>query len=100
MARNLMASGLIAWTLFCAGLAQAKDILEIAAEAGTFTIFLAAVKATGLTETMKQPGPLTLFAPTDDALPSCRARSSRGCSSPRTTRRPAICSPTTWLLVA
>jgi len=48
--------------------AAAKDILGTAQDAGTFTILLAAVKSTGLTETLSAPGPLTIFAPTDDAF--------------------------------
>lgn len=48
--------------------AQAKDILETATDAGTFTILLAAVKAAGLTALLQGRGPMTLFAPTDDAF--------------------------------
>lgn len=48
--------------------ALAKDILGTALDAGTFTILLAAVKSTGLTETLSAPGPITVFAPTDDAF--------------------------------
>ena len=48
--------------------ARAKDILGTAQDAGTFTILLATVKAAGLTETLMGPGPLTIFAPTDDAF--------------------------------
>lgn len=50
------------------GAARAKDIMGTAQDAGTFTILLAAVKAAGLTETLAGPGPLTIFAPTDDAF--------------------------------
>lgn len=46
----------------------ARDILGTALDAGTFTIFLAGVKAAGLTEFLAAPGPLTVFAPTDDAF--------------------------------
>jgi len=48
--------------------AQAKDILGTAQDAGTFTILLQAVKSTGLTEALAAPGPVTIFAPTDDAF--------------------------------
>lgn len=47
---------------------QAKDIPGTALDAGTFTIFLAAVKAANLGELLAGEGPLTLFAPTDDAF--------------------------------
>ena len=48
--------------------AHAKDLLGTAQDAGTFTILLNAVKSTGLTEILSAPGPITLFAPTDDAF--------------------------------
>jgi uncharacterized surface protein with fasciclin (FAS1) repeats len=48
--------------------ARAKDLMETAQDAGTFTILLAAVKATGLTPILTGKGPITLFAPTDDAF--------------------------------
>lgn len=48
--------------------ALAKDILGTAQDAGTFTILLLAIKSTGLTETLSGPGPITIFAPTDDAF--------------------------------
>ena len=48
--------------------AQAKDIVETAAEAGTFNTLLLAARNTGLIETLESPGPWTIFAPTDDAF--------------------------------
>ena len=48
--------------------ARAKDLIGTAQDAGTFTILLAAVKATGLTPILTGNGPITLFAPTDDAF--------------------------------
>ncbi|MGE3335844.1 MAG: fasciclin domain-containing protein [Rhodospirillaceae bacterium] len=53
---------------FCAPPVQAKDINGTALDAGTFTIFLAAVKAANLGDLLAGAGPLTLFAPTDDAF--------------------------------
>lgn len=56
--------------------AQAQEpgtILEVAAAAGNFTTFLAAVEAAGLSETLNGEGPFTVFAPTDEvfaALPA------------------------------
>ncbi len=44
------------------------DIVETAIEAGTFTTLVSAVKAAGLTETLKGTGPFTMFAPSDDAF--------------------------------
>lgn len=51
-----------------AGSAAAKDIIGTATDAGTFTIFLAGVKSSGLTDFLSGEGPLTVFAPTDDAF--------------------------------
>ncbi|AZG71464.1 fasciclin domain-containing protein [Shewanella livingstonensis] len=45
-----------------------KDIVDVAAENGSFTTLVAAVKAAGLVETLKGKGPFTVFAPTDDAF--------------------------------
>lgn len=47
---------------------HSKDIVDTAADAGSFTTLLAAAEAAGLVETLKGNGPLTVFAPTDDAF--------------------------------
>jgi len=44
------------------------DIVETAVAAGNFNTLLAAVKAAGLADTLKGPGPFTLFAPADEAF--------------------------------
>ncbi len=44
------------------------DIVETAVAAGSFNTLVAAVNAAGLTETLKGEGPLTVFAPTDEAF--------------------------------
>lgn len=44
------------------------DIVDIAVGAGSFTTLVAAVQAAGLVETLKSPGPFTVFAPNDDAF--------------------------------
>lgn len=59
---------LAAVLLVAPGLARAKDIIGTAQDAGTFTILLATAKAAGLNEILSGPGPLTIFAPTDDAF--------------------------------
>jgi uncharacterized surface protein with fasciclin (FAS1) repeats len=43
-------------------------IVEVAADAGTFSTLLAAATAAGLVETLSGPGPFTVFAPTDAAF--------------------------------
>ncbi len=53
---------------FAPASAQSRDILGTALDAGTFTIFLAGVKAAGLNEFLGGEGPITIFAPTDDAF--------------------------------
>jgi uncharacterized surface protein with fasciclin (FAS1) repeats len=45
-----------------------KNIIETAADAGSFTILGQAIDAAGLTETLKGDGPFTVFAPTDAAF--------------------------------
>ena len=45
-----------------------SDIVDTAAAAGSFTTLLAAAEAAGLVGALKGDGPLTVFAPTDDAF--------------------------------
>lgn len=45
-----------------------KDIVDTAAENGSFSTLVAAVKAAGLVDTLKGDGPFTVFAPTDEAF--------------------------------
>lgn len=45
-----------------------KDIVDTAVAAGDFTTLAAALGAAGLVETLKGPGPFTVFAPTDAAF--------------------------------
>lgn len=47
--------------------ATAADIVDTAI-AGKFNTLVAAVKAAGLVDTLKGPGPFTVFAPTDEAF--------------------------------
>ena len=62
----MMLAGAIAMTL-AASMASAADIVDTAV-AGHFNTLVAAVKAAGLVETLKGPGPFTVFAPTDEAF--------------------------------
>lgn len=48
--------------------AQPKDIVDTAVAAGTFKSLAAALQAAGLVQTLKGPGPFTVFAPTDEAF--------------------------------
>ena len=63
-----LAVAVVAACLMLPAASQAKNILETATDAGTFTILLAAVKAAGIGPTLTGKGPMTLFAPTDDAF--------------------------------
>ncbi|MCU0941257.1 MAG: fasciclin domain-containing protein [Hydrogenophaga sp.] len=48
--------------------AHAKDIVDTAVAAGSFKTLVTAVQAAGLVDTLKGPGPFTVFAPTDEAF--------------------------------
>jgi uncharacterized surface protein with fasciclin (FAS1) repeats len=45
-----------------------KDIVDTAVAAGNFTTLATALTAAGLVDTLKGPGPFTVFAPTDEAF--------------------------------
>jgi len=48
--------------------APAADIVDTAVSAGNFKTLVKAVQAAGLVDTLKGPGPFTVFAPTDEAF--------------------------------
>src|SRR5262249_46056233 len=48
--------------------ARAADILDPAAAEGQFRTFLRLVRIAGYEDTLRGPGPFTLFAPTDTAF--------------------------------
>ncbi len=48
--------------------AWAKDIVDTAVSAGQFNTLATALKAAGLVDTLKGPGPFSVFAPTDAAF--------------------------------
>jgi uncharacterized surface protein with fasciclin (FAS1) repeats len=48
--------------------APAKNLLETAKQAGSFTTFLKAIDAAGISDQLNGAGPFTVFAPTDDAF--------------------------------
>ena len=56
-----------------AAMSPTKDIIDNAVNSKDHTTLVAAVKAAGLVDTLKGPGPFTVFAPTNeafDALPA------------------------------
>ena len=70
--RLALALGVVAMTVGSAGPAQTaeltKDIVTTAVQAGSFNTLAKALAAAGLIETLKGPGPFTVFAPTDEAF--------------------------------
>jgi uncharacterized surface protein with fasciclin (FAS1) repeats len=61
----------IAMTLSASGMTFAqsqKDIVDTAVAAGNFKTLAATLQAAGLVDTLKGPGPFTVFAPTDEAF--------------------------------
>lgn len=50
------------------------DIIETAKQTGKCEILIAAIKAAGLTETLKDLGPYTIFAPSDEAFDKLPAK--------------------------
>ena len=54
--------------LTLAGAASAADLVDKAAGATNLKIFSAALKAAGMSATLKSGGPYTIFAPADDAF--------------------------------
>lgn len=45
-----------------------KTIIDVLGAAGQFTTLLSALKTASFLDTLRTPGPYTLFAPTDDAF--------------------------------
>ena len=62
MKRFALALSLLSFSAFGA------DIVDTAVAAGSFNTLVTAVKAAGLVDTLKGPGPFTVFAPTDEAF--------------------------------
>jgi uncharacterized surface protein with fasciclin (FAS1) repeats len=67
---QMAAAGLVGMAVAAGGtLARApENIVDTAVSSGQFKTLTAAINAAGLTETLKGPGPFTVFAPTDTAF--------------------------------
>jgi len=66
---QIMGASALALTIAgCAPMAKDPDIVDIAAGNGNFNTLVAAVQAAGLEDTLRGPGPFTVFAPTDAAF--------------------------------
>jgi len=68
MRRFLIAACAALPILFAGQAVQAANIVETARQAGTFGTLLAAAEAAGLASALADGGPLTVFAPTDEAF--------------------------------
>jgi uncharacterized surface protein with fasciclin (FAS1) repeats len=72
--RAALSAAVIAVTLTASAQAAAPhkaapaDIVDTAVAAGNFKTLATALQAAGLIETLKGPGPFTVFAPTDEAF--------------------------------
>ena len=64
----LAAAALLALPAALAGEKPKADIVDTAVAAGSFKTLAAALTAAGLIDTLKGPGPFTVFAPTDAAF--------------------------------
>jgi uncharacterized surface protein with fasciclin (FAS1) repeats len=60
-----------------AGPAGQADIVDTAVAAGDFTTLAKLLKRAGLVDDLKQPGPYTVFAPTDEAFAKVPKRTLR-----------------------
>jgi len=65
MKKTIIATAL---TLCFATSVFAKDIIDTAVSNGNFKTLATALTAAGLVDTLKGPGPFTVFAPTDEAF--------------------------------
>ena len=54
------------------------DVVDTAVAAGSFKTLATALQAAGLVETLKGPGPFTVFAPTDEAFAKLPAGTAGG----------------------
>ncbi|MFO1425778.1 MAG: fasciclin domain-containing protein [Steroidobacteraceae bacterium] len=48
--------------------AQGRDVLSVASKKGQFSTLTRAIEAAGLAESLRAQGPVTIFAPTDEAF--------------------------------
>ncbi len=64
----LVSTMVVASTAWSQTPAPSRDIVDTAVNAGQFTTLAAALNAAGLVQTLKGPGPFTVFAPTDAAF--------------------------------
>lgn len=61
-------AAVVAGACFTPQLRAADDIVDTAVAAGSFKTLVTAIKAAGLVDALKGDGPLTVFAPSDEAF--------------------------------
>lgn len=83
-------------TLF--SVAQQKDVVDIVIGSKDHTTLIAAVKASGLVETLKGAGPFTIFAPTNAAFDKLPAGTVEGLLNPDA--KDALTSVLTYHVIA
>jgi uncharacterized surface protein with fasciclin (FAS1) repeats len=66
--KSAAAFGTLGFVSACAQATTTPDIVDIAAAEPTFSTLVAALGAAGLVDTLKGPGPFTVFAPTNAAF--------------------------------
>ena len=77
---------------------SSKDIIDNAVHSKDHTTLVAAVKAGGLVQTLKGPGPFTVFAPTNAAFAALPAGTVDGLLKPE--NKPALTKVLTYHVVA
>jgi uncharacterized surface protein with fasciclin (FAS1) repeats len=75
-----------------------KDIIDNAVNSKDHTTLVAAVKAAGLVDTLKGPGPFTVFAPTDEAFAALPAGTVDSLLKPE--NKPALTKVLTYHVLA
>ncbi len=69
-----------------------KNIIDAAAQAGSFKTLLSAFKAASLIDMLRSPGQYTVFAPTDEAFKRLPAGSLEALLKDSRTLRPFLCN--------
>ncbi|MGZ5266294.1 MAG: fasciclin domain-containing protein [Caldimonas sp.] len=101
LAASLSAIALAASTQVMVGGApmySSKDIIDNAINSRDHTTLVAAVKAAGLVDTLKSPGPFTVFAPTNEAFAALPAGTVDTLLKPE--NKPALTKVLTYHVVA
>ena len=94
-ARQTAIASLLVVASASSAFAAEKDIVDTAVAAGSFNTLVTAVTKANLVETLKGPGPFTVFAPNDDAFAKIPAETLTPCSTRKIRERLLESLPTT-----